>query len=76
MEISGRVFSVLTILTLAGATSPILIASASADFFGVEIVMGVVGLFVFLIGALSAKSIFKTLARTNLSFRHLPWTDQ
>ena len=59
MEISGRVFSVLTILTVTGATVPILVAPALADFFGVEVVMGVVGLFVFAIGVLSIRPAMK-----------------
>lgn len=63
-DLLGRVFSVLTILTVMGATMPILVASALADFFGVEIVMGLVGLFVFTIGLLSAKPIAKTFARS------------
>lgn len=59
VDLLGRVFSVLTVLTVAGATLPILIASALADFFGIEVVMGLVGLFVFGIGLLSAKPSLK-----------------
>ncbi len=55
----GRVFSVLAILTAIGASGPILLASSLADAFGVEVVMGGVGVVVLLSGLILIRGLLR-----------------
>lgn len=57
IDMLGRVFSVLAILTAIGASMPILLASSLADVFGVELVLGVIGILVFLAGLAISKPL-------------------